>query len=408
MGFTGRRVVACVVVAVTATFLLTSSLSAKSFYRYPAMSILKRPNHHSVAVAPLFPQSSQEGTILWSGFRHTWDDHPHRLSQLGSAFKSIDYHEGSSTVGARHSARFRVGAVNDTGYVRSKGQYVKSAALGFHHGSVTSSCLETGGRVGEEAVVRCHRSIDLGAIDFDYDQVTVVLRGFEVHSTSYDTGYNTRGFTVRVIPDGREGDRYYFDALFKVHPEHSPDRPLIDDRCGNGSHCQYYSYRAKIYYTLVGVNDDDGNIEESGYNSYGQYVRMSPFKIPSLASSSSRWDSIQGEPDFRRALVAMQGFSWHLGAWGRTRKDGRYIRDLRFDISSLDYDRASGQARFKTNMYFHNSGAWPYGFNANYKMWTTLIQVDDPHFKKTSRRWFSGEIGRGGTTFSEDVDHTFD
>lgn len=355
----------------------------------------------------------EDSTILWQGFHHEWDKTPHRLNRLGSYFRYIEYDAHDQEVYGEHRSTFKVGAYNDTGIVKTTGTFVKSSALGFHHGYIDFNDLKVRENVGKSGSAKHRVAIDLKEIGFDqYDEITVILRGFRIRSTSYDAGYNTRGFAIRVIPVNQFHDEYVFDGKFYVHPEHAPDRPQLDDSCKKDDHCKRYTYKAKIYYTLIGVKNQDGLITEpnkdNGTNAYSQYIKMAPYYFPNEASKNARSAAIYGEPGFDHGLVAIQGFYWHLDSWKKTKKDGRYIRDIEFNISHIDYNKHSGEANFLTNMYFTNTGMWPYGYDVNFKMWNTLIQFNDPHFDKSKKTWLKGSIYKGDYDFVEEVGYEFD
>lgn len=357
--------------------------------------------------------SKKVGAVLWQGFRHKWDDNPHRLSQLGSYFSDVNFEVSSwgESITANHKSELRTGAFNDSASIYSKGQFLKSSVLGIHHGNVKPDCLTVRGKVGEKSTVSCEQEISLSDIGFEnYDQVSVILRGFRLWSPSYKTGYNTRGFSIRLIPIKKTATGYVFKARFSIHPEHSPDRPLWGDRCSSGSHCSRYKYQAKIYYTLVGVKNSDGNIAEdskSPTNSYGQHVVMSPGRNPAYASTYARKTNIHGKSGFEEGVVGIQGFEWFLDEWHRTRKDGRYIRELSMDLSNVEYNPQSGITRFRTNMHFDNQGGWPYGYDVTYRMWNTLIQFDDADSAITPTYRFDAELSSGESLFQEEVQYRF-
>jgi hypothetical protein len=359
---------------------------------------------------------NEEGTILWHGFRHAWDKNPHRLNKFGSYFRKVSYEADEEYPGgvltAERRSIFKVGAYDDEGEVKIKGHILKTSVLGIYHDYLDEDCLKVSDDVGDSDSVTCEVSLDLEEIGFEnYDSITVVLRGFQLWSSSYDMGYNTRGFAIRVIPGAHTEQAYSFDAYFYVHPEHSPDRPMWDDDCNDGNHCEAYQYEARIYYAVIGVREQDGHLVDaasSGTNSYYQEVTMYPFKTPSLASTSLRKAEMQGEPGFDHGLVGIQGFKWKLNSWSSTSNDGRYIRDLRSYITSVDYNSQVGSVDFYTTMYFSNKSAWPYGFDVDFTMWNALIQFNDEQFKQTNPSWYDCTLEKGDTSCTKDVEHEFD
>lgn len=358
-------------------------------------------------------EQATQGSILWQGFAQKWQNNPHRLSQLGSYFSDVEYSSTSTgaVVAAKHKNLFRVGAYNDTAHVKTKGQFFSSSALEIYHGATEPECLEVKGEIGKKAVAYCEITLPLSSLGFkNPDQMTVIMRGFRIKSKSYATGYNTRGFSIRLIPGRKTANSYTFRARFAIHPEHAPDRPFWDDGCSQGNHCQQYHYGAKVFYTLVGVKTGQGHITEnpdSPTNTYGQHVVMQPGKNPEMASAHMRQSYLNGAPDHTHGVVGIQGFSWFLDDWNRTKKDGRYIRELKMDLSHVEYDPQSGQARFRTNMHFDNQGAWPYGYKVNYKMWNTLIQFNDPEGQVTEAFPFEGQLERGESVLEEAVFYRF-
>ncbi|EKD51779.1 MAG: hypothetical protein ACD_62C00178G0006 [uncultured bacterium] len=353
----------------------------------------------------------EEATVMWLGFDHSWKKNPHRLNRLGSLYKKIQYEENADTPGGLLSAKrrsvFEVGAYDDEGVVRIKGEAVKSGVLGFYDGFVDEDCLVVSGEVGSADEVECPVFVDLQEAGLSgYDQVSVILRGFTLESESYDKGYNARGFTIRVIPVSRAGDEYFFRAKFMLHAEHAPDRPSFDDACGQDNHCTHYQYSARIFYTLVGVNGVEGNLVEpsdEGTNSYAQNITMYPFKTVPWTESAVRSAHIYGNTGFDQALVAIQGLSWHLNKWPHTEKDGRYIRELKFYVAGRQYDAKTGEMAFLTNMYFSNTGAWPYGFEAHFTMWNTLVQFNDPQGVASGVQWDKCVLEGGEAACTEDL-----
>lgn len=355
-------------------------------------------------------KADPDATLIWQGFHHKWKKTPHRLNRIGSYFRNLSYDEQADELTGEHRAIFRVGAYDDTGSVKSTGTFVKSGVLGIYEGYVDDSCLHVSGEVGKSASVKCAQNVDLTEAGLaDYDRVAVILRGFQLTATSYSAGYNTRGFSVRVLPGEHSRDTYEFDAYFYVHPEHSPDRPQLDDGCWKDDRCKRYRYEGRIYYTLIGINDEDGALIEADNetNEYEQRIKMSPGEVPDRAPEYMREARLYGEPGLRHGIVAIQGFSWHLADWSNVWKEGRYIRDLEMNVSHIDYDPAEGRAEFLTNMYFSNSGALPLGFAATFKMWNTLIQFDDKDYERSEKTWFAGTISSGGTDYVEPVGYAF-
>jgi hypothetical protein len=394
-------------ITTTLVFLVVIPAPAATLTLHPKASgsMTSRTNETGDAPEP-------EASLVWQGFHHKWKKNPHRLNRIGSYFRNLSYDEESDTLTGEHRSIFRVGAYNDTGSVKSTGTFFRSGVLGVYEGYVDESCLHVSGDVGKSASVKCAQTVDLAEAGLKgYDQVTVILRGFQLTATSYSSGYNTRGFSVRAIPGELKNDSYEFDVAFSVHPEHSPDRPQLDDACWEDDHCKRYRYEARIYYTLIGVNNGDGALIEpnaqDGTNFYEQKIAMSPNKVPEQAPEYMRAARIEGESGFAHGIVAIQGFSWHLSDWSQIWSEGRYIRDLAMNVTDIDYDADRGRADFMTNMYFSNSGALPLGFDATFKMWNTLVQFDDADFARSDKTWFSGTISSGGSDDVEPVGYAF-
>lgn len=366
----------------------------------------------AAVVAQEEPAAVPQGALIWQGFHHKWEDKPHRVSKFGSYFRHIDYDETKDEVSGEYRGVFRVGAYKDAGQVKATGTFVRSGALGFYNDYVDESCLKLSGDVGSQKSVTCPVNIDLEAAGLaDYENISVILRGFRLSATSYSSGYNTRGFAVRVIPGARHGDDYDFNAWLSLHPAHAPDRPQLDDKCWEDEHCKKYRYEGRIYYTVVGVARNAGAIidetNSDGTNYYEQKIKMSPNKTPERAPDYMRSAHIEGESGFAHGLVAIQGFSWHLAHWSDWYADGRYLRDLEMAIKNIDYDPERGAADFMTDMYFSNSGVIPWGFDVTFKMWNALIQFDDKAFEASPKTWFDGHISSGGSEYLEEISFGF-
>lgn len=324
---------------------------------------------------------SLSGTVLWHGFSYRWDKTAHRLNHLGSAFTAIELIKEDLSVAADWHAWFKVGAYDDTGYVGTRGQSVVSSVLKFHHRSVLNECLIIQGRIGSAYERRCPVVINTRSLGIDDEhQVSVVLRGFNLEEMSYEAGFNTRGFSIRLVPRGRQNGMYLFDVVFKIHPEHAPDRPMpswlpLGDDCGD---CDQFSYQARIFYTIVSVDPANGLITDAkayGSNRIRQLVKK--VKKHEMAPEEDRLICVDGETGFEHALVALQGFGFELRDWSGTRKDGRYLRELTFDVSDAVYLRNHGDLDFITDMFFTNKAAVSYGFDITQIMWNALIQFND-------------------------------
>lgn len=360
------------------------------------------PAIHSSSVIASLPVAASASTLheapIWQGFSLRWDQHPHRISRFGSLWRPLE--ESTAGLQAEQVTDFGIGIVEDKGEVMIRGQYVQSARLGFAHGS---QHLTLNGTVGQAQHVRVREEVDLAARRLDaYDHIVPILRGFHLHSESYDKGYNTRGFWVALSPREiqRGGRIYSFDVQAGIHPEHAPDRPLppwffgLGDRF-TGTEASHYSYPFEIFYTLVGYNEG-GAHSAALSNRYRQTVRMAFFKNLGLVDARTRTlatsQLMPATTDGWHLFPALQGFLWRLEPWRPTRKDGRYLRELLIDVGRCDYDRARARAELSTDMLFDNQGAWPFGYTARYQMGLSLIQFHDPKAVVSQSRTFKEAI----------------
>lgn len=359
----------------------------------------------------------ESGTTIWQGFDHSWKKTSHRLNRFGSYVRGVNFDSNYPDLGGIVSGErryiFKVGAYNDEGTVKQRRRYIKTSALRFYHDAVSSEDLVASGKLGELKRVSHVVEVDLEELGFSADSiVTPILRGFQLKSESYDAGYNTRGFAIRLIPLEKVGSLYRFEARFFIHPEHAPDRPLaswlpLGDDCGD---CDTYKYSAKVYYTLVVADAEDANFvepQDGPTNEYSQYVKMSPGKKPSLKSYEDREVKINGYSGFEKGFVAIQGFHWHLRDWDKSKKDGRYIRQLQMHLGHQSYDRYSGDMTFTTNMYFSNQSMVPKGFDAKFMMWATLIQFNDPQYEASDSSWTSRKVSVGETAVTVPFEYGF-
>ncbi|MBX7149746.1 hypothetical protein K1X76_11795 [bacterium] len=388
------------VAAFAAAFLITYTSQAYEISFLPSMFKLSEPSPTLTTTDTNSDETETHATSVWLGFNHQWEKEPHRLSRLGSYLSKNELTDRK--IVSQQNSVFRVGAFEDTGMVDMKARFVRSKDLKFYHGSISGKCLTVSGNMGELHSKSCQQTLDLDAIGMgDVDHVDVILRGFNVTAESYERGYNTMGFGVFLSMNNN-----VVKGTFKIKPQHEPLRPMADDGCNQDNHCTYYTYSTRIYYTVIGYNDGDAQITH-GYNAYNEVVKMMPNKAAPYPSATKRAQIIEGDSGFPHGLVAMRGFEFFLDEWKATAKDGRYIREIEFNIDDVDYNAGSGIADFNTNMYFSNEGVWPYGFDATYKMWTSLIQFGKNDCELSESDWHSGELGEGEIEFKQNIEHLF-
>lgn len=381
------------------------------------------------AAALLGPEALASGLFhkptagaLWQGFSDRWKVRPHRLSKEGSSLRDVSYDRKTDSVSYAHASSFQVGAYADVGQTLVGGALFKGEGLSVHYGSVGEDRLKVAGDLGKEGTVRVRERVDLGRAGLlDRDQVTVVLNGFSLRCLDYASGYNTRGYGVRVIPVGLKDGVYEFDVEFRIHPEHAPDRPQPDDyylgaplpdgtypMLSLGGHAwayvkwawgrvgkltglwapppmkgniHDYEYAAKVDYAVIGADSLKAALTEASEtptNAYAQRADLGWFRhyVPPVDPRAKR-AVISGRPGFAHGVPAIQGFGWHLENWSPTRKDGRYIREVGSRIGDFDYDPASGRADFLTLMDFSNDGPYPEGYDARHAIWVSLVQFGD-------------------------------
>jgi hypothetical protein len=294
--------------------------------------------------------------FIWQGFDHYWQREPHRLNHFGSFIEQdgVDSHAEFVYRSAMQIGRFPP----DVCHAHSTVQWVDGADVQRIDGSVTAT-LEgwVGGRASFDG-----EPITLTLPD-NQSEATVIMRGFELESI-FSHGFHTRGFGFSLSEMAQQGKTFSFRPGCFVFPDRSPD-PFTDrdriywrilpfpDSLEPQSPGEF-AYTATLHYSVLTA--------EPGKACFTPHdLRLGPVRSreqgPSAEHISPTW-TLAGEPDGRylSAVVGIQGFSWELLPWNKTRFDGRYLRKLECMIDKTEYDPASGVMTLVPQMSFNNFG----------------------------------------------------
>jgi hypothetical protein len=313
--------------------------------------------------------SNPGGSVIWQGFDYGWRSNPHRVSRFGSHLDSFALQPNTRQVHARYLTSLGVGTINDTADARTTVASLVAPPLQFIHGFQTKTLVEEVGTpksVADETVSIQLPPIAGGAV------ATPLLRGFDVQCTNFSAGYHTRGFGIELDNIQQVGSVLNFRPRFFIHPERSPDpfsRPPAPNTGPNE-----YEYQLVAYFTVV--------VAPLGQARFTPAPESTPTAIISYdGPTESRAEETcqilgQGGQAFHQAVVGVRAFSWQLGDHQGTVFDGRYLRQLQCFMGNQSYDPATGTASFVSHLWFTNQGTIPYDFNAEHRLWATLIQTN--------------------------------
>jgi len=293
---------------------------------------------------------------IWQGFDHYWQREPHRLNHFGSFIEQDGTSSGSDFV---YNSAMQIGRFPpDVCHAYSVVQRIDNSAIRRVDGSVTATLA---GSVGEEVSFSGERiSLELPGGGWE---ATVIMRGFELESV-FPHGFHTRGFGFSLSEVERQGNVFSFVPGCFIFPDRSPDPFTNRDRfywrilpfpdALEPESPTEFAYTATLHYSVL--------FAEPGEACFTQHdISVGPAQSREQIAASRRihpgW-AFPGEPGgrYRSATAAIQGFSWELLPWGRTRYDGRYLRKLECMIDGVDYDPTTGVMAIVPRMAFNNFG----------------------------------------------------
>ncbi len=365
----------------------------------------------------------EDGTWLWLGFHHEWEDTPHRLDDLASYY----YHENSEIYDIRYEPDYADGTAELSGalferqnvgvwpddlnfWTYKKG--IKTGVAEFRYGEVEKTIeMDVDERFTEtfEIVTVLPSALQ------EYDNVTLFLRGFSFEEQASGK-YPTRGFGLKVGDIHRSGNNLYWELEVLMHPAPSPINPNPTPDPA--------TYKVRCLYTLIGGNEDEVTFTHGSKNWDGPHFDGTAWASPERAPEATRMTSItgQGKQAYNHAVVVWRGFyiTINRSADGlnntESSKRGRIVREIDVRLkTNINYNWSTGKATFYPDIYFSNRSAAPLAMNTDYKAYFTLVQFNDDQWEATNvlreAGWGASE-GSVGAFFSYEYfgpmeSHTF-
>lgn len=329
-------------------------------------------------------------TAIWQGFDHEWSHTGHRVNRFGN-FVVDGAPSPDGDVRGTFTSLMTVGRVADECTTSVRVQGLDAPGCVFHTGEVTR---ELSGRLGRKVEwegdpIELHiRGANLTG--------TVILTGFDIECKSFEAGYHTRGFGVRVkdieVEKRESSTTIRFRPWFMMFPEHSPD-PLTR------AAPDVWRYEMTAKYAIV--HAEEGDLEVKRERREKLYEGPSPEPEPVATSMTGI-----GGGAFPSAVVALRGFEWTLRPWEPTAFDGRYLRQLKITLANFDYRPRTGRMDFNVRQFFTNKSLVPYKFKVAHALYISLLQFksSEPIYEAsrethvvTSRRKSSDfRLNRGG------------
>ncbi|MBI4611972.1 MAG: hypothetical protein HY720_00010 [Planctomycetes bacterium] len=325
-----------------------------------------------------------DAEIFWTGFGYSWQDNPHRLSELKTRYVATDLDRYTGYLTARHLFLADVGTVSDTADYFSCYQAARSTEVSFGRARIGPMGLRCG--IDEVADNRStyRRALDeievLSSHVESMGDVTcrAFLGGFYLDA-SRDQGWHFRrfGLGIDAVSFDEANDRVQFDVWATVAPSNSPDPLTRYD-----GDCLYELYVDVIF--VIGPSARvDVTYEERTQTS-------SETTSASLAATVSESLDSRANPEEWRGFLAMTGFSIDLAS--DTEHAGRYLREMSAWTHDLDYDPSSGRASYEVVHEFSNEGTWDYSWTMTSYTRTAIVEIRDANAEVEPGR-VSGSAG---------------
>lgn len=307
-------------------------------------------------------------SALWQGFDYRWRATPHRLNEMSSLLRGLEYERGE--LRGEQLSRFSVGKVPDQGLAVSFATPLWAPGMQWIEGRVEAVLAAAIGvpAAWEGPPVRLRLP---GRVQ-RAEEVGLVLRGFELSCTSHAAGVHPRGFGLELARlEVEEGWLSFCPRAF-VAASNSPDRFTADRGV--------YRYRLGIPYAVLlapgRLHCTRAAVLEHTYGHPRQGLVMGQPR----AGLAPRLE-LQGVPErFEAAAIGLHGLAWSLGerqpgvqAWSQ--RQGRFLRRLRSSVHDMRYDPATGRAEARIAARFSNRGTLSYGTAVEHQLWPTLIQL---------------------------------
>jgi len=321
----------------------------------------------------------EDGTWIWCGFHHEWNQNAHRFNDLDSWYTEIEYDFNPKTGRSELTGSVRgeqtIPASDKLNYYTIK-RGIKTGVAEFRYGSIEATIS---GAVDEYVEKVLPQEISLDGLE-KYDNVTIFMSGFmfeeDAPQLESEKGpYPIRGFGLNISDIQRLGSVIKFNYTVMLHPAPQPmwPKPTPDP----------WRYRITYCYTLVGGNDGELNFTYADKYYRGEYVASGTRDCPS-PPDKVRETTIEGYKGYNDGVVSFRGFFIKINQdtsdlqGSGLKYPGRLMRTVDVAIPWQGYSSQTGTAFFTPNIYFCNKDTIQNGMNTEYEGFFTLLQFQDP------------------------------
>lgn len=289
---------------------------------------------------------SKRAATIWNGFTHTWT-YNHRLNRLGDwvtldcgsgprAERPLRRCEGKTV----HTAASGTGA--DTASFESYHSRVVTDDVGFHSGRAR---LRVDGREERDLRVEHEGRIPAQGPLRDRDHYAILLNGFDL----YSEGRRAKAKKVQRFRLWTQGEADY------DHSDHAVEfelGALLNMNC-DSVECKQQSNRVRytvdVRFLVVAFDEAVRKTTKSFQTAYTWNRKRELHK--SDIDLSRRTSQIKGvREDYDSAAIAFREIDFDFGKKGRA-KDHWFV-NWTHAIRNVEYDPASGLARFDLDLFF--------------------------------------------------------
>ena len=310
-------------------------------------------------------------TSIWHGLSHKWKNHPHRMGDFANYIKdkSVKDKAAGITITSTVHGGFKPGQDGDTGNIKVLYEPVHHPKIGIKRGYWVEKFIDNPDldRKDDRSVFTTteHRSVDLDTADLNngnFDNYSVVLRGFDINMTNTKTGetgyvWPTK-FEIKILSTTISPDRSKMDCEIRIElsREDSPDvfKKSVKDRI---------EYNLKIFFTVVG--GDSVDFQE------GSKIDFSAFNNDFEGGVTIRNKKTQCHPSVTKSVTGITGLSFSITS--DKDKDGRYIQYYEMYVEDEPID-ARGEKEINARLGIHTKKSAT-TYKANYSATINTVQL---------------------------------
>ncbi len=309
-------------------------------------------------------------TLVWQGFRHEWEERPHRMGDFSNFVTTeaahLEFGEGRTIEGIREW-RFLPGQDGDHGPANTYLAAVHESRARFYSADWTIEFTDQVSDTPQQrAVTRVTQQVAFGLqrVPTRGETVEVFLQGFEMDITNPDTGETgymwPTDFELGISDCVYTADDVVCYLNLKVEREDSPD-PFKRAE-------ESLDYRFDVFATAMIAPASAVAVRGFSASITGRDITLDPI---------SRRSTITGQPGYESALVGVTGFEFELDS-DRDR-DGRYFESYHFAVRELHYDADTGEQEIRVKLGLKNDGTITYDATYDARIELSFVQFDLPN-----------------------------